>query len=193
MMTSMAWLATLGEVLARARARVGGDAVDLEAGLAGAAGLFRRVRERRSAVWWVGNGGSCAVCSHLSQDTLNKLGLRTLLLSDPALLTCMANDFGYAEVYARPLRQLASPGDLLVAISSSGNSPNILAAADVATAMGLDLLTLSAFDADNKLWSHPSDVALYLDSHLYGLVEVGHEALLHCIIECLWLESREKA
>lgn len=192
MMTSVAWLATLHEVLLATRARVGTETVTLDAGLAGAAALFRRVREHRGTVWWVGNGGSCAVCSHLSQDALNKLGLRTQLLSDPALMTCMANDFGYAEVYARPLRQMAGPDDLLVAISSSGNSPNILAAADVARSVGMGLLTLSAFDADNKLWSHESDVALYVDSHLYGMVEVGHEALLHAIIECLWLEEREK-
>ena len=185
------WLKALGEVHRTTRCKVSGNPTELALGYAALADLLRATRERQGTVWWVGNGGSCAICSHLAQDAMNKLRLRSQVLSDPSLMTCMANDFGYTEVYARPLRQLARSGDTLVAISSSGNSENILACAAVAEKMGLGLITLSAFAEDNRLWNHGADVSLYLPVTLYGLAEVGHEALLHAAIECLCLAENE--
>lgn len=190
MLSPVSWLKALDGMLGQAQSRIGGRNGNLSDGLSASTELFRTARERQAAVWWVGNGGSCAICSHLAQDVMNKIGMRSHVLSDPSLMTCMANDFGYAEVYARPLRQMARAGDMLVAISSSGNSQNIIACADAAVSLGLSLLTLSAFDESNKLWNHQSDVSLFLSSDLYGLVEVGHEALLHAVIECLWLADK---
>jgi D-sedoheptulose 7-phosphate isomerase len=190
MLNPIKWLETLGTIAAATKCRVDGHDSVLSAGYERIAELFRATRERQGTIWWVGNGGSCAICSHLAQDALNKLAVRSQVLSDPSLMTCMANDFGYAEVYARPLRRLARPGDCLVAISSSGNSQNIVNCADYALEAGLGLVTLSAFDEDNKLWNHKSDVALYLPLSLYGLAEVGHEALLHAAIECQYLAEK---
>lgn len=186
------WLKALGDLHNTTRCKVGGRSTDLAQGYSAIAELLRATRERDATVWWVGNGGSCAICSHLSQDVMNKLSLRSQVLSDPSLMTCMANDFGYAKVYARPLRQLARPGDALVAISSSGNSDNILACAAVAKEMGLGLITLSAFSEDNRLWAHEADISLYLPVTLYGLAEVGHEALMHAAIECQFLAEAEQ-
>lgn len=190
MLNPIKWLETLGTIAAAAKCRMDGRAAPLAAGYERIMGLFRATRERQGTIWWVGNGGSCAICSHLAQDALNKLAVRSQVLSDPALMTCMANDFGYAEVYSRPLRRLARPGDCLVAISSSGNSQNIVNCADFAVEAGLGLVTLSAFGEDNSLWNHTSDVALYLPLSLYGLAEVGHEALLHAAIECQYLAEK---
>ena len=190
MLNPIAWLETLGSISKTAKCRLDGETAALEMGYARIADLFRATRARQGTIWWVGNGGSCAICSHLAQDALNKLAVRSQVLSDASLMTCMANDFGYAEVYVRPLRQLARPGDSLVAISSSGNSQNIINCADLATESGLGLITLSAFDESNKLWNHASDVALFLPLALYGLAEVGHEALLHAAIECQYLAEK---
>ena len=190
-MGPMDWLKALGEVHSTTRCKVGGQASELAQGYLALAELLRATRERQGTVWWVGNGGSCAICSHLAQDVMNKLEMRSQVLSDPSLMTCMANDFGYAEVYARPLARLARPGDALVAISSSGNSDNILACAAVAKQMGLGLITLSAFSDTNRLWNAEADISLYLPVTLYGLAEVGHEALLHAAIECLCLAENE--
>jgi D-sedoheptulose 7-phosphate isomerase len=192
MMDPLHWLDALSGIAAATSCRIAGRKTALDAGLAAVAGLLRETRAAGGSVWWVGNGGSCAMCSHLSQDVMNKLGLRSQVLSDPSLMTCMANDFGYAEVYARPLARLARPGDLLIAISSSGNSPNILACADYAAGAGLRLVTLSAFDPGNQLWARPADAAFHLSFNLYGLAEVGHEALLHAAIECLFLSEQQK-
>lgn len=191
MMNPLEWLNALGEIRAATRSKVADKAASLEEACAAVASLLRGIRTHGGTVWWVGNGGSCAICSHLSQDVMNKLSLRSQVLSDPSLLTCMANDFGYAEVYARSLARLSRQGDLLIAISSSGNSANILACADLVTKQGLRLITLSAFSEDNLLWGHQADVAFHLPVTLYGLAEVGHEALLHAVIECLHLAEKE--
>lgn len=190
MLNPIAWLETLGTIGGVTKCRVGGRDVPLADGYARIGELFSATRAGQGTIWWVGNGGSCAICSHLAQDALNKLAVRSQVLSDPSLMTCMANDFGYAEVYARPLRRLARPGDCLVAISSSGNSQNIVNCADFALEAGMGLITLSAFGEDNKLWNHMSDVALFLPMSLYGLAEVGHEALLHAAIECQFLAEK---
>lgn len=190
MLNPIKWLETLGTIAAATKCRTDGRDTALSAGYERIAELFRATRERQGTIWWVGNGGSCAICSHLAQDALNKLDVRSQVLSDPSLMTCMANDFGYEEVYSRPLRRLARPGDCLVAISSSGNSQNIVNCAGFAVEAGLGLVTLSAFGEDNKLWNHMSDVALFLPMSLYGLAEVGHEALLHAAIECQYLAEK---
>lgn len=190
MLNPITWLETLGTLGAATRCRVAGKDAPLAKGYERIGELFSSTRGREGTIWWIGNGGSCAICSHLAQDALNKLSVRSQVLSDPSLMTCMANDFGYAEVYARPLRRLARKGDCLVAISSSGNSQNIVACADYALEAGMGLVTLSAFAEDNKLWNHMSDVALFLPMSLYGLAEVGHEALLHAAIECQYLAEK---
>ncbi|GAB6127070.1 SIS domain-containing protein [Humidesulfovibrio idahonensis] len=190
MIEPIEWLKSLGDICCKTKSKVCGAAADLPAAYVAIGDLFRATRERGGTVWWVGNGGSCAICSHLSQDVMNKLCMRSQVLSDPSLMTCMANDFGYAEIYARPLARLARAGDLLIAISSSGNSANILACADFAVAQGLRLVTLSAFSDTNLLWNHAADVSFYLPSSLYGIAEVGHEALLHAAIECQFLAEK---
>ncbi|MFH2091045.1 MAG: SIS domain-containing protein [Pseudomonadota bacterium] len=143
------------------------------------------------SVFWVGNGGSAAICSHLSQDLMNKLSIKSHYLNDPSLMTCMANDFGYEQVYARPLTLHASENDILIAISSSGNSDNILNAIKVAKNKNMQIITLSGLKEDNVLWNSQADLAFFISSSLYGIVEMSHEAILHGIIETLWLEIRE--
>ena len=169
-----------------------GREVSLEVAFEEVQRLLRRTRKSDGALWWVGNGGSAAICSHLSQDVVAKLHLRSFAFTDAALLTCMANDFGYSEVYAQPLREMARPGDMMIAISSSGNSPNILNSAALARDRRLQLVTLSGFSKENKLWQVPADVAFYLPSSLYGVVEVAHMTLLHGLIETMVLGEAPK-
>ncbi|MDD3313176.1 SIS domain-containing protein [Pseudodesulfovibrio sp.] len=185
------WLKTLSSIASVAQCRIQGRDASLDEGYGRLSELFSSTREREGTVWWVGNGGSCAMCAHLAQDALNKLRVRSQVLSEPSLMTCMANDFGYEHVYDRPLGRLARPGDCLVAISSSGNSQNIVNCLDYALEAGLAVVTVSAFAPTNTLWNRACDVALYLPWSLYGLVEVGHEALLHAAIECQFLAEND--
>ena len=87
-------------------------------------------------VFLIGNGGSYANAQHIANDLL-AVGVRAFTM-DAATLTATANDFGYPEVFARWLRVVASPADLLIALSGSGTSPNILRAIEEACRIGMD-------------------------------------------------------
>ncbi len=186
---SIKWLEGLNSVLMNTSCKLSGKPTLLEEGFNETEKLLINIRKQNKTVWWIGNGGSAAVCSHLSQDMLNKLNIRSMTLNDVSLLTCMANDFGYTNVYLRPLNNLVQDGDLLIAISSSGKSKNILACAELAHKRNMKLITLSGFEPDNLLLQIKADVSFYLASKLYGHVEVGHEALLHAVIETIWINE----
>lgn len=180
------WLRNLADILSAVECRVDGLAADFSAAERAVAGLFEETGRKGGTVWWVGNGGSAGICSHLAQDVLNKLGVKSLPLSDVSLLTCMANDYGYENIYKRPLETLFTPSDMLIAISSSGRSRNIVSCVELARARGVPAVSLSAFKIDNPLWQAGAKVALHIECALYGHAEVGHEALLHSIIESAW-------
>ena len=145
--------------------------------------LCRRLNDVKDAghnVYLVGNGGSASVASHAATDFFNVAKLRALTLHESSLLTCMANDFGYEKAFARMLSQMMNPGDLLIAISSSGNSMNIRNAALQAAQNGGHVITLSGFRSDNPLRSM-GDTNFWLDSCDYGMVEISHQFILHNI------------
>ena len=186
-LSSVDWLNGLNRAILETRCRVGDESVGLQEGLDAIPGLLDALRREDGALWWVGNGGSAGLCAHLSQDALNKLGVRSMVLADAPLLTCMANDFGYAKIYEQPLQTLARPGDMLICVSSSGRSDNILRCAKLAQERGMKLITLSAFSDDNPLWKIKADVSFHIPTMLYGHAEVGHEALLHSVLETMML------
>ncbi len=82
--------------------------------------------EKGRKLLFIGNGGSSAIASHMAIDYWKNGGIRAIAFNDPALLTCLSNDYGYEHVFEKPIEMLAEAEDLLVAISSSGKSPNIL-------------------------------------------------------------------
>ena len=109
-------------------------------------------------------------------------GVRALAFNDAAALTCLSNDFGYEYVFAKQIEAHARPGDLLIAISSSGRSRNILAAVHQARLSGCRVITCSGFDDDNEL-RRLGDVNLYVRSHAYGVVEIAHLTLCHAMLD----------
>ena len=118
------------------------------------------------------------MASHLSQDLLNRCGVRSLTFNDPALITCMANDYGYRDVFTRPLTTLAQEGDVLVAVSSSGMSDNIVGAVEAALGKGLEVVTLSAFSASNRLRGLAATLSFHTPTANYGQAELAHAALI---------------
>jgi len=150
--------------------------------------LMRDLRGRKGSLYLVGNGGSAAVASHSVTDFLNVARMRAMTLHDSSLITCMANDYGYENAYARILSTLAQPGDMLIAISSSGNSKNIRNAAAKAREVGASVITLSGFAPDNALRAL-GDLNIWLDSRDYGMVEIGHQFVLHNVADRLRLEE----
>jgi D-sedoheptulose 7-phosphate isomerase len=131
---------------------------------------------------FVGNGGSAGIASHLAIDFSKNGGLRSLAFNDPVALTCLGNDLGYENVFAKQLDFHARPGDLLIAISSSGRSPNILGAVKMARTRECKVATFSGFTAENEL-RRTGDVNFYVSSREYGFVEVAHLALCHAVLD----------
>ncbi|TDR78463.1 D-sedoheptulose-7-phosphate isomerase [Paludibacterium purpuratum] len=142
------------------------------------------LRHADGSLFIIGNGGSAAVAAHIQNDLVNKGKLRAHVLHEPSLMTCMSNDFGYDQAYARLVRQYARKGDMLVAISSSGKSSNILQAVAAAREAGASVISLSGFAEGNPL-SELGDINFWSPSGDYGEVEVSHLFLLHYVADCL--------
>src|SRR5688572_2589973 len=135
-------------------------------------------------VFFIGNGGSNAICSHMMEDYAKIGGFPTFAFSDPALITCYANDYGYENAMKEWLKIHFVKGDLLVAISSSGNSMNIINAVDEALARGGEVITLSGFKNSNRLVSK-GKVNFHIPIENFGVVECYHQVLLHIILDSL--------
>ena len=175
------YLETLGTALGRAEATgLDGRAVAPDDAIAWAVATARAAHARGNTVMFVGNGGSAGIASHVAIDFVRNGGLRALAFNDGAALTCLGNDLGYENVFSRQIETHGRAGDLLVAISSSGRSPNILKAVAAARQRGCAVLTLSGFAPDNPL-RRLGDINLYVPSEAYGFVEISHLALIHAI------------
>lgn len=177
-----AYLATLGGVLSRVEASQNGAPVSVDHAIGWALATAQRAHAAGFKVMFVGNGGSAGIASHMAIDFSKNGGMRSLAFNDGAALTCLGNDLGYENVFAKQVELHGRSGDLLIAISSSGKSPNILKAVEAARAHGCAVLTLSGFGADNPL-RRLGDVNLYVPSGEYGFVEISHLTLIHTIVD----------
>lgn len=155
-----------------------GVAQDLEGAMGAFCDVLTKMREAGGSLYLVGNGGSAGVVSHATTDFVNVGKLKAYTLHDSSLLTCMSNDYGYENAYARLLAQMATPGDVLIAISSSGKSVNIRNAAEETARQGGRVVTFSGFAPDTPLRSM-GDLNFWVDSNDYGFVEIAHQFLLH--------------
>lgn len=132
----------------------------------------------------VGNGGSAAIASHVAVDLTKNTGIRAVNFNEPDLITCFANDFGYEHWVGTALKYYADTGDLLLLISSSGCSPNILNAAVMAREMRMGIVTFSGFSADNPLRKE-GIINFWVDSNNYNFVEMTHHIWLLAITDRL--------
>jgi D-sedoheptulose 7-phosphate isomerase len=135
-------------------------------------------------IFFIGNGGSNSICSHMMEDYGKIGGFRTFAFSDAALITCYANDYGYENAMAEWLKLHLDAGDLLIAISSSGESKNIVNAAAVAQSKNAKIITLTGFAEKNAL-SKMGDINMHLPVKNYGIVECFHQTILHIILDSL--------
>lgn len=133
-------------------------------------------------VYFIGNGGSAAIAIHMTADFLKNGGMTTVGMYDAATLTCLGNDYGYEYVFSKQLEMLAQQGDLLVAISSSGNSQNIINAIEVAHLKGASVITLTGFKPDNKV-KQMGEYNLYVPCMEYGIVESIHNMILQQVVD----------
>jgi D-sedoheptulose 7-phosphate isomerase len=142
----------------------------------------RRAHAAGNKLIFVGNGGSSAIASHMATDYSKNGDVRALALNDTAMLTCLGNDLGYDRIFAKQIELYARPDDLVIAISSSGRSANILNAVKAARAAKCAVVTFSGFTADNPL-RRLGDINFYIDADRYGFVEIGHLTICHAILD----------
>ena len=154
--------------------------------IAETAELMRCVFERQGRIFACGNGGSLCDAIHFAEECTGKFRsdrkpLPAIALGDAGHITCTANDFGFAEIFARPLLALGHPGDLLVAISTSGNSENVVRAAEVAKSRGMQVFGLLGGDGGNL--KQYCDVWLIAPGDTADRIQEIHIKVLHILVE----------
>jgi D-sedoheptulose 7-phosphate isomerase len=161
-----------------------GAAFSLDEALQGSIKMIIEQAKAGGKLLFIGNGGSASIASHMATDFCKNAGMRALAFNDSSLLTCISNDYGYEHVFEKPVEMFAEPGDSLIAISSSGQSENILCAAALAKKKGLKVITFSGFAEDNPL-RKLGEINFYVPSPEYGHVEIVHLAVCHCMIDII--------
>jgi len=159
-----------------------GDAVGLEAAVRQAGKQMRAAHDAGNRLFFIGNGGSAGISSHMATDYSKNGGIRATALNDGSAITCLGNDYGYEHIFEKQLEWHARAGDILIAISSSGRSKNILNGVRAVRERDCIVYTLSGFAPDNPLRAM-GDLNFYLASKEYGFVEVGHLTLLHSVLD----------
>lgn len=149
--------------------------------------LIASVFQNRGRVFACGNGGSMCDAMHFAQECTGRFrkdreSLPALAFSDAAHLSCVANDFGYEEIFSRSILALGQPGDLLIAISTSGNSMNILRAVEAAKSRGLTVFGLLG-RAGGQVKPH-CDVCLIAPGETPDRIQEIHMIVLHILIQC---------
>lgn len=160
------------------------ESFDYSSGIERLIEIFKKHKTKGTLLFFIGNGGSAAIAMHMTADFMKNGGMNTVSLYDPAVITCLANDYGYEQIFARQLEMKAGKGDLLVAISSSGESDNIIKAVEIAKEHKTDVITFTGFSADNKARGL-GDISVYVPSTQYGIVESIHNLMLQEIVDRL--------
>ena len=169
-----------------------GTSLTLSDGLRRAMEAIETCAQSGHKLIFIGNGGSAAIASHQAVDYWKNGGVEAIAFNDASLLTCIGNDYGYDQIFVQPIRRFAKAGDCLMAISSSGQSLNILQGVEAARARGCEVVTFSGFESTNALRSLGL-LNFYVPSHTYGVVEVMHLGLLHAMLDELMATKSAKA
>ena len=156
---------------------------DIEyASLERAAEIVINSSNNKNKILIAGNGGSAAMASHVTVDLLKAAKIRAMNFNEADLITCYANDYGYEHWVEEAINSYADEGDAVILISSSGQSPNIINAANLTKSMNLSLITLSGFKSNNPLRA-TGDVNFWIDSTQYNYVEMTHHVWLLAIVD----------
>jgi phosphoheptose isomerase len=149
---------------------------------------MKRAIQSDRLIFTCGNGGSAAIANHLTCDCSKGIATNTTLRprvvslsATVELVTAIANDMAYSEVFAYQLKNAARPGDVLITISSSGDSENIIRALDWAGNNGMTTIALSGFSGGRS--AQMADISLHVAAENYGVVEDVHQSLIHILAQ----------
>ena len=156
---------------------------------------LERVRDNGGTVWVAGNGGSAAIADHTVCDATKgthvdgQPALRTISLnSNVAMLTALANDIGYEDVYRRQLAYYLKPNDAVLLVSSSGNSPNVVEACRYALDRGVPTIAFVGFGGGEL--RELADHVVWIPVDNYGIAEDTHQSLIHVITQYLFARGK---
>lgn len=155
-----------------------GEKMSLENGMNRVTSTILSKKSEGRKIIVIGNGGSAAIASHMQNDLCKAVAVRSLVFNEAPLLSALSNDLSYTVAFEVLVELWAEKGDVLIAISSSGQSQNILRAADAAQNKGCSVITLSGFKSTNPL-RHKGQINFYVPLENYGFVELGHSILTH--------------
>jgi len=153
------------------------------------ADLIIKASKSGNKVIVVGNGGSASIASHLTVDLINSAKIKSLNFSDASIITCFSNDYGYDSWISKALDCYAIGGDVVILISSSGESNNIINAAAKAKSIGANVVTLTGFSSSNSL-NGLGDINLWVDSNIYNIVEMTHSVWLLSVVDYIIEEKK---
>ena len=144
--------------------------------------LIQRSIHNKSKVYIVGNGGSASIASHVSVDFAKVARVPSSTFNNSNLITCFANDYGYENWVVEAIKAYTNINDLIILISSSGTSKNIVNAAQYCKDNNIDLITLSGFTKDNPL-STLGNVNFHIESTEYNYIEMSHHIILLVLVD----------
>ena len=154
--------------------------------------LFEKCSKRKGRVVFFGNGGSAAIASHLSVDLNKNAKIQSISFNDPGIITCYANDFGYKNWISKTIELSLTNKDVVVLISSSGKSLNILNAAKYAKKKNIQTITLSGMSKKNNL-KKMGLINFWVDSKSYNIIETAHQFYIMAVIDLIIGKAEYKA
>ena len=152
--------------------------------LAEVADLLKNVHSVGKKTLIFGNGGSAAMSSHFSVDLTKNAGLRCVNCNEADLITCFSNDYGFERWVEKAVDFYGDEGDLLIVISSSGSSKNMVNAAQIAKELGMSVITFTGFKSDNPL-KQEGELNFWVDSKAYNIVENTHQIWMLLICDLI--------
>ena len=147
--------------------------------------LIKSLNTTNNKIMIAGNGGSAAMASHVCVDFTKVAKIRAVNFNEADLITCFANDYGYERLFEKAIEFYGDEGDIVILISSSGSSLNVVNAAKYAKQSKMKVITLSGFDNDNPL-KKEGDINLWVDSNAYNIVEMTHHIWLLSFVDSIF-------
>ena len=144
--------------------------------------LIKKTREKNKKIYIIGNGGSASIASHISVDFAKVAKVKSSTFNNANLISCFANDYGYENWVAEAIKSYCDNGDLIILISSSGKSKNIINAAQYCNNNNFNLITFSGFDTNNPL-NKMGNINFYIKSENYNFIEMSHHIILVSIVD----------
>ena len=176
------YTAEVGDGLSKTLTTMNGENVDVQSAFDAWSELVCDRKKKGGTFFFCGNGASCTIAEHLSHDCFQNGDMKTYTISETSHITAISNDLSYEDVFAYRIGKIGTENDVLITISSSGNSPNIIKAIQTARSKKMFVVTVSGKDGDNQS-RKSGDLNFWVPLPTYGLVESAHALLLHALLD----------